>query len=48
MKQLNLPGIGGMVQGLVMQAMASGQLARMPAQAGPMFTLYLRAIGGAR
>jgi TetR/AcrR family transcriptional regulator len=38
----------GMVQGLVMQAMASGQLARMPAQAGPMFTLYLRAIGGAR
>lgn len=38
----------GMVQGLVMQAMASGSLARMTAQAGPMFTLYLRAIGGAR
>lgn len=38
----------GMVQGLVMQAMASGQLARMATQAGPMFTLYLRAIGGAR
>lgn len=38
----------GMVQGLVMQAMASGQLARMSTQAGPMFTLYLRAIGGAR
>jgi AcrR family transcriptional regulator len=38
----------GMVQGLVMQAMASGQLARMTTQAGPMFTLYLRAIGGAR
>ena len=38
----------GMVQGLVMQAMASGQLARMATQAGPMFTLFLRAIGGAR
>ena len=38
----------GMVQGLVMQAMASGRLARMATQAGPMFTLYLRAIGGAR
>lgn len=38
----------GMVQGLVMQAMASGQLARMSAQAGPMFTLYLRAIGAGR
>ncbi len=38
----------GMVQGLVMQAMASGQLARMATQTGPMFTLYLRAIGGAR
>lgn len=38
----------GMVQGLVMQAMASGQLARMSTQAGPMFTLYLRAIGAGR
>lgn len=38
----------GMVQGLVMQAMASGQLARLTTQAGPMFTLYLRAIGGGR
>lgn len=38
----------GMVQGLVMQAMASGQLARMATQAGPMFTLYLRAIGAGR
>jgi TetR/AcrR family transcriptional regulator len=38
----------GMVQGLVMRAMASGQVERMTAQAGPMFTLYLRAIGGVR
>ena len=38
----------GMVQGLVMQAMASGQLARMSTQAGPMFTLYLRSIGAGR
>ena len=38
----------GMVQGLMMQAMASGQLARMSTQAGPMFTLYLRAIGAGR
>lgn len=38
----------GMVQGLVMQAMASGQLARMSTQTGLMFTLPLRAIGAGR
>lgn len=37
----------GMLQGLVMQAMATGQIGAMTAQAGPAFVLYRRAIGGA-
>lgn len=37
----------GMLQGLVMQAMAAGKIGAMTAQAGPVFTLYRRALGGA-
>ena len=37
----------GMLQGLVMQAMTTGQVGAMTAQAGPLFSLYRRAIGGA-
>lgn len=37
----------GMLQGLVMQAMAAGRISAMTAQAGPVFTLYRRALGGA-
>lgn len=37
----------GMLQGLVMQAMTAGRIGAMTAQAGPLFSLYRRAIGGA-
>ncbi len=37
----------GIVQGLVMQAMVSGQPAALRAQSGRVFALYLRSLGGA-